>query len=75
MNLGPMHRSSRDVSCPADVPSAERPPLVAHHPLDVAKPVRDPGITLLVSVQRDDLASRAAPDLQLPVEQPKQFDS
>lgn len=70
-----MHRTSRDMSSPADVPRAERPPLVAHHPLDVAQPVRDPGITLLVSVQRDDLASRAEPDLQLPVEQPKQFDS
>lgn len=72
MDLGPVDRACRYVTGPTDVAGTERPPLVAHHPLDITDPVRDAGVAVLMCVERNDLAFRTAPDLKLPAEEPEQ---
>lgn len=74
MAFGAVDVAGRNSTGPACVPVTKRPPTVSKHPLDVTPPVRNAGVALLVSVERDDLAPRTKPDLELPAPEPEQLD-
>lgn len=74
MAFGAVDVASRNSTGPACVPVTKRPSTVSKHPLDVAPPVRDAGVALLVGVQRNDFATRTEPDLELPAPEPEQLD-
>lgn len=69
-----MDMPSRNATGPTCIAVAKRPPAVPKHPLDVTPPMRDVGVALIVSVERDDLAPRTEPDLELPAPEPEQLD-
>lgn len=74
MAFGAMDMPRWNATSPTCIPVAKSPSTAPQDPFDVTPPVRDVGVALLVSVERNDLAPRTEPDLELPAPEPEQLD-